>query len=221
MSAKTSVPLSSLWSGPGTEDLERYSRLGGGDALLRAYVKRREADRDEIYLRCVKQIEFLQKEPATSVEREATLKSLMMEFILAKLDPVIQDLLKFCEAPGPKDKQLEALRRALRINRGQSPADIRSARRRERALHRWSVAYREMARTSVLRSDRSIAREIAKKLRITPRAAWGYKRKDAATEFLGNFVREYVQLAAADPGSAKLLWCDTIDPSEILIVQSL
>lgn len=181
--------------GPGAHDLEQYLRRGNGDALLRAYLRRREVDSSRWQARfeeLVGQIGGL--EPPGSAEDSG---ELVMLTALYCLDAILRDVLRFCEKPGPQESQLTALRKALRIGRGQSAHDRHVARRRELAIERWQAAYRDMVRTNVVRSDRAIAIDIAAKLRITPRAVLGYwqhlKKDDPSIEKMAQQIRLYAK----------------------------
>jgi hypothetical protein len=194
VSAKTDAPL---WFGPGGSDLELYRRFGGGAALFRAYLKRREADQLKAYRRRQENLSTLQTAPALGPDYIAVLDELIMSHILEELDPLIRDLERFCDDPGPTDEQLRALRQALRIGRGRSPHDVARARQRENAIQWWHSAYRQMQNTMMLLSDRAIAHEIADRLRISPRAAWGYwqqlKKSDPLIEATAQRIREHIR----------------------------
>jgi hypothetical protein len=171
VSGKTDAPL---WFGAGGSALELYRRFGGGADLFRAYLNRRDADRQKANARREEKAAMLQTAPPLGADYMAALNELIMSHILEELDPLIRDLLNFCDSPQPVDDQLPDLRQALRIGRGQSPHAIALARQREDALLQWNAAYQHMHNTMTLQSDRAIAHEIAEKLGITPRAAWGY-----------------------------------------------
>jgi hypothetical protein len=187
----TAPALDLPFGGPGAHDLEMYLRRGNGDALLRAYLRQREADGPRWQARFEELIgQVGQPKPLDSTNDSAELKMLCTLYCL---DALVRDLLRFCEHPGPQNSQLEALRKALRIDRGHSAHDVHVARRRDRALSRWQAAYRDMARTGVVRSDRAIAIDIAKKLPITSRAVLGYwqqlKKDDPSIEDMAKALR--------------------------------
>jgi hypothetical protein len=181
--------------GPGAHDLELYLRRGNGDALLRAYLRRREADGPRWQARFEELIAQAGQLPFSGSDEDSG--ELMMLCTLCCLDAIAEDLLRCCENPGPQESQLATLRRALRIGRGQSAHDRQAARRRERAIERWQAAYRDMARTNVVRSDRAIAIDIASKLRITSRAVLGYwqqlKKDDPSIEKMAQQIRLYAK----------------------------
>lgn len=168
----SSAYKASLWRRPGESDLELYSRLGSGMSLFRAYLSRRKASKPIARARHKELKSAMDAAAPIGREYFEAFDELIMLDTLEHLDQVVADLLKFCEKPGPTDGQLRKLRTALQIDRGRSPHDVALAERREKGIARWRAAHR--LSTLHPKSDATIARQIAKTLKVSQRTAWSY-----------------------------------------------
>ena len=162
----------------GGKALEGYKSHGSGVFLLRAYLEAREAVQKKNEARREKLLITLLTATPLQDKWNAAIQELIMLSILLKLDLIIRDLLTNCEDPGVGDDQLKALRGALRIGRGRSFHDVAQLSRAERSIGYWVTAYRTMHYTGTLKSERAIAKEIAKELGISPRTAFNYWQKE-------------------------------------------
>lgn len=143
-----------------------------GIDLFRAYVARRNADQSISRERAARLIAQLESESGLSPEaHDAAYAELIMLHILEELDPIMAELVSFCDLPPGKDDQLAALRSALRLGKGRTPADAKRTWQRWRAIPLWIEAYDAMQKTCTNRSDRDIAREIGRKLGVDWRTA--------------------------------------------------
>lgn len=152
-------------SGPeGSQALKEYLTHGGGAELLRAYVQRREADKENTKTRWEELLGLISV-PGTGLppgQFYDVRREMLWLRILEELDPIIQDLLAFTESETHQDYQLSVMREALRINKGRSPYDNRLAVQRWDVERRWINAYLNMQETSQYRTENVIAKEIAK-----------------------------------------------------------
>ncbi len=194
MKGTTTAPL---WFVAGGQSFEDYQQFGGGAALFRAYLDRRAADSLKTECQVKRSEAALRDASPLSHEYISALEERLLLRILEELDPIIRDLLCLCDEPVAPEKQLRVLRRALRIGRGRSRQDVESMRRRESAIEQWEAAYRTMLSTGTAKSERAIAQEIANRLGITSRAAWGYwadlKKQNLALRRMTREVREQVR----------------------------
>ncbi len=129
--------------------------------LFRAYTERRNADKqenDSHLFELIKEIEG-----GTTLDRFAAVANeLVMLNILNELDPVIADLLKFCNNSGPGSEQLVNLRSALRIGKGHAPSDSAAEMLKREVQAQWIAAYNEMEAEVVHISENCIADKVAK-----------------------------------------------------------
>ena len=155
--------MKSLNEQPGRIALTKYRVHGGGVELFRAYVQRREADK-QVNRQRRELFEGRLPTPNKGVSHkefdEAATELLWMD-ILDELDPIIQDLLKFCEKQIPVDDQLPNLRSALRIGKGYAPSDSLLPETRWRIEQRWVDAYLKMSRDGEYFSETKIKADIA------------------------------------------------------------
>ena len=177
--------------------LGRYMGHGGGIELFRAYVGQRRAVRQAKEQRKSEIIKAMEAGLSPEAFEQAASELLEMR-ILEELDPVIEDLLKFCKNPGQKDDQLPNIRSALRIGVRRAPSDSEKAERKWAIQQRWIDAYLAMQETGAVRSENSIADEIAKDFGVTRRTAinhWNDKKK--AEPWQEKWASEIAQRAEA------------------------
>lgn len=173
MSAKTQDYVSK-WSGGGHVDLNRYREHGSGVHLFRAYINRRAADEQKNGTR---ETAIKSKLAGWKVEdgyTEDMAESVMLE-ILKELDPIIRDLLKFCEDPNSADDTLPKLRGVLRIGKGLSPYDVDLDRKEKHGVYLWYRTYVAMENGEIpFKSMSATAKDIAKELEVSVRTAFNY-----------------------------------------------
>ena len=173
MSEKKDIP--DLLNRPaGAISLSKYRAHGGGIELFRAFVERRIADRQANLDRKAQVIATITPKAGVGVpvdvfERaRAELTALQ---ILEEMDPIIKDLLKFCESAYPQDDQLPQLRSALRIGNQHAPDDSRKIDKKWAIQQRWIDHYLAMQSARKHVSQNLIARAIAKEFGVSPRTA--------------------------------------------------
>ncbi|MFM0031190.1 hypothetical protein PQR70_33740 [Paraburkholderia madseniana] len=155
--------------------------------LFRAYVERRSADHQANLDRKAEIIATITPEagcvvPIDVFERAGS--ELAMIQILEELDPIIQDLLGFCENQPEGKNQLSELRLLLKIDDGRAPRDSAQIERQWQIEQRWVEAYLEMQDSKEYRSEDLLSKQIAEGLpaaiQIGPRQVlnhWKDKKK--------------------------------------------
>lgn len=112
---------------------------------------------------------------------EAVSSELVMIQILEELDPIINDLLRFCEQPKRDDVDPAVqLNSALRIGKHHAPNDSFNVETRWAIEQKWIDAYLAMQDGGDHKSVDKIAQEIAKSMSITKETArnhWNAKKK--------------------------------------------
>ncbi len=148
----------------GCDAFMKYRYHKSGIELFRAYIERRTADSQrntEKEQQIIERMNNPSGNPPDEYE-EMTLELLRLH-ILKELDPIIKDLLTFCQKPPlDKDDQLPNLRSALRIGRGHTPSDSSRVEKQWEIERLWIKAYRDMETTRIYRSEEQILAEIAK-----------------------------------------------------------
>lgn len=158
----------------GSVSLTKYLAHGGGIELFRAYVDRRNADQQANLKRKAEIIEALNANTGVPFDVFDRLTSeLTMLQILEELDPVINDLRRFCANSGPGNDQLPNLRSALRIGDGRAPSDSETHERKWAVQQRWIDAYLAMQESGDHRSQNDIAKDIAKEFGVSTRKVIG------------------------------------------------
>jgi len=184
------------WNQGGHPDMWRYRKTGSGLHLYRAYTKRRKADAEIVKARREKLASKLEGnlsswKPSDGPDSLTAwqvkdgyipeLAELLMLDILDSLDPVIEELLRFCESrrtsalsPQPAPGQLlSKLRKALRIDARRSPAKAMQLMRKNHSIYLFYSSYLAMNSEDdpTFKSERAIAREIERKTGINWRSA--------------------------------------------------
>ena len=168
---------------PGHDALTKYRAHGGGIELFRAYVQRRAVDKE---CNQEKHTELLQRLNSSNgipfKEFEEAITDLLRLQILDELDPIIRDLLTFCENQPIVDDQLVNLRSALRIGKGRAPIDSSRAEIRWEIELRWINAFLEMQDTKHFVSENQMAKQISKALSVSVSTAVNHWREKKAVE---------------------------------------
>lgn len=160
---------------PGKSALMSYREHGSGAFLLMAYLERRAADRTDDNARRERLILKMGKGLMTPDQFVAASADILRIDILGELDSIVGDLLTVFRRNYPsKDDRLVDLAAALRIGKGKSHYDAKLIERRTEAECRWVMAYLEMAKSKVYRSQNDISNQIANALGISRRAAINY-----------------------------------------------
>lgn len=184
----------SLRDQDGRKALDKYLAHGGGIDLFRAYVERRDADRQtnaKIYAETLKRMESPSGLP--SEEFECASLTILRHRILEELDPVIKDILKFCENQPPVDDQLPNLRSALRIGKGHAPIDSIRIKIKWEVQQRWIAAYMTMQDTRVYVSANKLAANIANETGISAATAINHWNEKLASEpWQGKWAQEII-----------------------------
>lgn len=81
--------------------------------------------------------------------------------ILDALDPIVRDIVKFCDSVGPTDDQLVNIRSALRIGKGKAPHDADLQRKKWIVVAHWIDAYNKMEAGSPHQSETQLKKDIA------------------------------------------------------------
>ena len=168
---------------PGHDALTKYRAHGGGTELFRAYVERRAADKDcnqEKHAELLRRLNGPHGIPIKEFEEAGT--DLLRLQILDELDPIIRDLLTFCENQPKVDDQLVNLRRALRIGKGHAPIDSSMAEIRWEIQRRWINAFLEMQDTRHFVSENQMAKQISKALGVSVSTAVNHWREKKVVE---------------------------------------
>lgn len=174
--ARGFTPSYPRFSEPGKAALMSYRSHGSGIFLFMAYLERRSADKEAaraLEKHLIEQMESSSLSPESFAHASA---ELLWLGILRELDPIIKDLVRFCEAPGPVDDQLPNLRSALKIERGHSPYEAELAEQRWEVEYRWIQAYLKMGEERQYRSQNDIAGEISQAVGISKSTAINYWR---------------------------------------------
>lgn len=161
----------------GSVALTKYRAHGGGVELFRAYAERRAADyqrNKEAEKRINDRLSNFGKTGIPIREFEELCTERLRLQILEELDPIVGDILAFCESETEGDQQLRVLREALRIDRGHSPYDSALAEKRWEIEQRWIGAYLSMQDSLTYRSENDIAKEIANLAGVSQRTAINY-----------------------------------------------
>lgn len=165
-----------IFYSPGGFDLSRFQTHGGGIALFLAYVARRKADAKSNANR--RAVLIQESESGAGWDRHHVIADeLLMLQILAELDPLVSDLVTFCNAPGPVCDQLVNLRSALRIGKGHAPSDSAVAVRVWAICTEWVKAYGQMESDKIFLSENAIAEKIAQKIKVSRSTAINHWRE--------------------------------------------
>lgn len=199
------MPIESLPETPdspksqaGSDALARYRAHGGGMELFRAYVERREADEDlNREKRSQLEAAFPKAGEGIPVEEFTRLTAELLRMsILDELDPIIRNLLQFCENQPSVDDQLVELRRALRIGKGTAPNESKAKERSWHIEKEWISAYVNMSETREFRSVDAIANEIANAMNISITTAKNYWNKKTRREpWVERWANEIIWMA--------------------------
>ena len=87
------------------------------------------------------------------------------------LDPIIQELRRFCENHPEGKDQLSDLRLALKIGDRHAPDDSASIERRWQIEQRWIAAYLHMQDSKEYPSENKIATQIGDSMKVSSRTA--------------------------------------------------
>ena len=162
---------------PGRDALIKYRAHGGGIELFRAYVERRAADKDcnqEKHAKLLHRLNGSNGVPFKEFEEIGT--DLLRLQILDELDPIIRDLLTFCDNQPKVDDQLVNLRSALRIGKGHAPIDSSRAEIRWKIELWWINAFLQMGDTNIYRSENDIAEDIVNVFGVSKSTAFNHWR---------------------------------------------
>lgn len=159
--------LKPLHERPGSQLLTDYHRHSSGIDLFRAYLERRKADHEKNEKWRLSHLDNIPFADADSV-----FDANIFLCILDALDPAIQDIVKFCEAPGPVDDQLPNIRSALRIGKHHAPSDSEIEKRKWHIVSLWCQAYIKMeSHQDIYKSETALKKEIAAKAEVSESTA--------------------------------------------------
>lgn len=185
--------MNSLDEIAGHAALTQYRTHGSGLDLFRAYIGRRNADKQRNEERRL-ELEARLPGPGLGIpipEFEDITTDLLRLRILNELDPVIEDILYAIENPVSADGMLADFRKALRIDDGRALNDIETKRRKQLVISLWWRAYEAMPRTG-WRSQRAVADSVATESGVSTRTAinhWNAFLKDG---YLGHVHKKWL-----------------------------
>lgn len=160
------------------DDLTRFSAYGSGLDLLRSYLSQRQSNAANANHR--KQLLESRLpdmgEGISPQEFEAITTELKWLRTLEQLDYVIEDLVYEFENPSPSDKQLGALRKALKVEDGRAKNDVDTAEKKRVVIALWVQAYDAMPSTGY-KSESALKKEISKVARISESTALNYLKE--------------------------------------------
>jgi hypothetical protein len=151
----------------GAVSLPKYRAHGGGMELFRAYVERRNADQQASLNRKAEIIATMTPEAGCNVPIDAFERAgseLVMIQILEEMDPIIQELLGFCENQPEGKNELSELRFLLKINDGHDPLASSQTERQWEIEQRWIAAYLQMQDSNEYRPENQLSKQIAESL---------------------------------------------------------
>lgn len=152
---------------PGAQLLTDYHRHGSGIDLFRAYLERRKADNEKNEKWRLSHLDNI-----PSANAESVFGANIFLNILDALDPAIQDIVRFCQDPGPVDDQLPNIRSALRIGKHRAPSDAEKEKRKWHVVSLWIQAYLKMqACQSGYKSETALKKEIASEAKVSESTA--------------------------------------------------
>lgn len=154
------------------DDLARFFAYGSGLDLLRSYLSQRQSNAANANHR--KQLLESRLpdmgEGISPQEFEAITTELKWLRTLEQLDYVIEDLVYEFENPSTQDKQLSAIRKALKMDDGHAKNDVDAAERKRAVIALWVQAYDVMP-SEGYKSRNVIADAIAAVTGISKRTA--------------------------------------------------
>lgn len=149
-----------------SDNTSSYSQFGDGIYLFKAFMQWRDATSDERLTRRREILDaFESPEGVPLLGFEALTNELLAQNILDRLEPIIGDLLDFCESKLETNAQLTALRDALRIGRFHAPSDTKTKESKIKCVSAWISEYGAIERTAVWQSETAIARGIEKRFK--------------------------------------------------------